>query len=183
MTSHNRNGIPTHIKPALHGNVTKRPFAHYAKSVPTHAFSPESYVHGEFAFRLANFWLEKFKFGQCFPGAGATEPTRRGYVLEVLRVDAILENEPVAGHVDRGGRDGHGEGDGDDSGELHDEAGREGTGRPTQVETGKGEGRRECASGRRVAGDCLPAAPRFFVLMITAECRSPGSRSSDIHPG
>ena len=52
----------------MQGNVTKRPFAHCAKSVPTHAFSPD--VQGEFAFRVANFWLKRFrvdcKFGQCF---------------------------------------------------------------------------------------------------------------------
>ena len=48
-----------------------------------------------------------------------------GDVLEVLGVDPVLESEPGAGHVDRGGRDGRGEGDGDDSSELHGKAVKE----------------------------------------------------------
>ena len=109
----------THIKLALHGNVTKRPFAHCAKSLPTHAFSPD--VHGEFAFRVANFWLEWVSHDQWDP-AGAM---KAGDILQILRVDPVLESEPSAGNVERAGRDGCGESDGDNSRELHGEAVKE----------------------------------------------------------
>ena len=48
-----------------------------------------------------------------------------GGILQVLRVDPVLESEPSAGNVERAGRDGCGESDGDNSRELHGEAVKE----------------------------------------------------------
>ena len=46
----------TYTVPGPHAVVTNLPLTHCAKAVPTQAFSPA--VQGEFASRVANFWLQ-----------------------------------------------------------------------------------------------------------------------------